>query len=92
MDAFAELPFSMSPSAGTYFQLADYSEVSDLAHLSDVACAEKLTKDFGVAVIPISVFYEQPPLEQTLIRFCFAKSEALLIEAASRLSRLSRVC
>ena len=91
LEAFSALPFSMTASAGTYFQLADYGEVSGLSHLSDVACAERLTQDFGVAVIPISVFYERPPSGQTLIRFCFAKSETLLREAAGRLSQLRRV-
>ena len=91
LEAFSALPFSMTASTGTYFQLADYGEVSGLSHLGDVACAEKLTQDYGVAVIPISVFCERPQSGQTFIRFCFAKSETLLQEAADRLSQLVRV-
>ena len=89
LEAFGALPLTMTPSRGTYFQLADYNQCALLAALDDVACAEKLTKDYGVAVIPISVFYDAPPKEQRLIRFCFAKSESVLREAAGRLASLS---
>ena len=89
LEAFEALPLSMTPSRGTYFQLADYSQCAPLAELDDVACAEKLTKEYGVAVIPISVFYDAPPEHQRLIRFCFAKSEPVLREAAGRLALLS---
>ena len=89
LEAVGSLPFTMTPSRGTYFQLADYSQCALLAELDDVACAQKLTKDYGVAVIPISVFYDAPPEDQRLIRFCFAKSEPVLREAADRLTALS---
>lgn len=67
--------------AGTYFQLADYSELSKDG---DVAFAEQLTREAKVAVIPISVFYSAPP-KQHLVRLCFAKSDAVLEQAAHRL-------
>ena len=76
--------FRLTPSAGTYFQLADYSGVSDLP---DAEMARWLTKEHGVAVIPVSAFYEHPP-EARFIRFCFAKESATLTEAAKRLSNL----
>ena len=76
--------FRLTPSAGTYFQLADYSDVSDLP---DAEMARWLTKEHGVAVIPVSAFYEDPP-ETRFIRFCFAKESATLTEAAERLSNL----
>ena len=76
--------FRLTPSAGTYFQLADYSDVSDLP---DAEMARWLTKEHGVAVIPVSAFYEDPP-QARLIRFCFAKESATLTEAAKRLSNL----
>jgi methionine aminotransferase len=72
------------PSSGTYFQLADYSEVSDRP---DTEFARWLTTTAGVAAIPISVFSAQPTAER-LVRFCFAKHEATLDAAAERLIRL----
>ena len=73
--------FKALPSSGTYFQLYDYSEISDE---NDVDFAIRLTKEFGVASIPISVFYSVPKQDKVL-RFCFAKSEETLVEGARRL-------
>ncbi|HWA78620.1 MAG TPA: methionine aminotransferase [Polyangiaceae bacterium] len=73
------------PVAGTYFQLADYSALSNEP---DVAFARRLVAEVGVAAIPISVFYAEPPPDQRLIRLCFAKSDATLEEAAARLNSL----
>lgn len=73
--------FKFTPSAGTYFQVVDYSELSDLP---DLAFCEWLTKEVGVAAIPISVFCKTPP-EMRLIRFCFAKGDETLQRAAERL-------
>jgi len=70
--------FQLRPSAGTYFQLADYSDISDEG---DIEFTRRMTMDLGVATIPISVFYKSPPRQQ-LIRFCFAKSDATLEQAA----------
>jgi methionine aminotransferase len=89
-DLFCELlapsPFRLLSSAGTFFQLADYSAISDA---SDCEFATWLTREHGVAVIPVSVFYEQPP-DQRIIRFCFAKVDATLHEAAERLAAIPR--
>ncbi|MGB1041314.1 MAG: methionine aminotransferase [Flavobacteriales bacterium] len=69
--------FKVIPCKGTYFQLLDYSEISDK---NDVKFAEKLTIEHGIASIPISVFY--PDLEDNkVLRFCFAKEDDLLIKA-----------
>jgi len=76
--------FRLRPSAGTFFQLADYSEISDEA---DMDFAVRLTREHKVAVIPVSVFYDQPP-EQRIVRFCFAKGDETLIEAAGRLQSI----
>lgn len=88
-DYFAALlgstKFKPQRAAGTYFQLADYGEISSLR---DVDFARWLTIEHGVAVIPISVFYEQPPADLKLVRFCFAKENATLDAAAERLARL----
>jgi methionine aminotransferase len=71
-------------SAGTYFQLADYSAVSDQPDLDFV---RDLTVTTGVAAIPVSVFCAEPPRER-LIRFCFAKGTATLDAAGERLRKL----
>jgi len=89
-DRFAALlsqsQFKLLPCAGTYFQLADYSAISDL---DDVAFCHWLATDVGVAAIPLSVFSRQEQ-DSKIIRFCFAKQDATLQQAAERLCRLSR--
>lgn len=72
------------PCLGSYFQLADYSAITDE---KDTEYAIRLTREAGVASIPVSVFY-QVPLDQKLLRFCFAKEDAMLEEAAARLIKL----
>lgn len=72
------------PCEGTYFLLADYSAISTL---DDVSFCEWLTKEVGVAAIPLSVFCAAPFPHQ-LIRLCFAKQEATLRAAAERLCKL----
>jgi len=69
------------PAAGTYFQLMDYSAVADE---QDAAMAERLVCDAGVATIPLSVFYREPP-KLRLLRLCFAKRDATLEAGAQRL-------
>lgn len=71
-------------SEGTFFQLSDYSEISDL---DDVAFAKEMTVKHGVACIPISVFYSNIRQDK-LIRFCFAKTENLLSKAGLLLSKI----
>ena len=78
--------FRFTPTPGTYFQLADYSAIRD--DLEDVAMAEWLAREAGVAAIPISVFYRDPPRDLRLIRFCFAKQDSTLQQAAERLCAL----
>lgn len=88
-DLFYELleptDFRLKPSAGTYFQLAEYGALSDMP---DTEFANWLTREHKVAVIPISVFYREPP-EQRVIRFCFAKDDDTLREATDRLAGVS---
>jgi methionine aminotransferase len=76
--------FSWTPAEGTYFQLLNFSAVSDR---SDVEFAERLIRGAGVAAIPLSPFYATP-VQVPLLRFCFAKNESTLEEAAERLCRL----
>ncbi|MEZ0469816.1 pyridoxal phosphate-dependent aminotransferase [Luteimonas salinilitoris] len=73
------------PVPGGYFQLVDYSAVSDL---DDVAFCRWLTSEKGVAAIPLSPFYETPPAGQRLARLCFAKNAPTLDAAIERLQRL----
>jgi methionine aminotransferase len=75
---------TFEPAKSTFFQIVDYSAVSAAV---DTEYAKQLTRDIGVASIPISVFYEAPP-QQHLLRFCFAKDDATLEEAAARLCKL----
>jgi methionine aminotransferase len=70
--------FRVTPSAGTYFQLADYGAITDEA---DVAFARRLTTQYKVAAIPVSVFCATDP-PRHLLRFCFAKELATLDRAA----------
>ena len=79
--------FSMTPSAGTYFQLVDYSNISNIA---DTEFVRHLTSNIGVAAIPISVFYESPP-DFNIIRFCFAKTDDTLRAATRKLSSMKSV-
>lgn len=80
-DALAPSRFTFTPSAGTYFQLLDYSAITDVP---DASLAQDWTRRHGIASIPISVFYQEPPAQHYL-RFCFAKSDEVLLEAAKRL-------
>jgi methionine aminotransferase len=73
------------PVPGGYFQLVDYSAVSDL---DDAAFCRWLTVEKGVAAIPLSPFYESPPAGQRLARLCFAKNQATLDAAIKRLVSL----
>lgn len=80
----ASTRFRALPAPGTYFQLADYGAISSLP---DVEFARWLTVEHGVATIPVSVFYRDPPATH-LVRFCFAKHNATLEAAVARLRRL----
>lgn len=73
------------PVPGGYFQLVDYSAVSDLP---DLEFARWLTQAHGVTGIPLSPFYANPPAGQRLLRLCFAKNEATVNAAVERLSKL----
>ncbi|MGO4332715.1 pyridoxal phosphate-dependent aminotransferase [Cupriavidus sp. 2TAF22] len=76
--------FKLLPSDGTYFQCVDYSAVSNM---SEADFSMWLTKEIGVAAIPVSAFYSQPR-ESGVVRFCFAKKEQTLALALERLKNL----
>ena len=73
------------PAQGTFFQLLDFSA---LAPPGDIAFAEKLLTDAGVATIPLSPFYERPPPLQ-VVRVCVAKQDATLDAAAERINEFT---
>ena len=72
------------PSAGTYFACADISAISDL---NEAEFCRWLIEEVGVAAIPLSAFYGDD-FDQQVVRFCFAKKDDTLREAASRLKKL----
>jgi methionine aminotransferase len=76
--------FELLPCRGTYFQLVRYGAISDEP---DTAFAQRMTREHGVAVIPVSVFYPQEEVnrDQRIVRFCFAKNEETLAAAGARL-------
>ncbi len=74
--------FSVTPSSGTYFQLIDYSDISDVSGLE---LAMSWTREQGIATIPLEPFYEQPPTQQRKLRLCFAKNSSTLDQAVERL-------
>ncbi len=76
--------FTIKPSKGTYFQLLGYEKISDE---NEMDFAIRLTKQFKIASIPISVFYKNKT-NQNLLRFCFAKNEETLLEAAEILNQI----
>ena len=76
--------FELLPCEGSYFQVARYSEISNLG---DVDFAKEMTQKHGVAVIPISGF-NQDKHDDHLIRFCFAKDEGTIIKATDLLCKI----
>lgn len=79
-----ESRFKLLPCNGTYFQLADYGAISDE---NDVDFCHRLTIEFGVAAIPVSVFND-PAIDRKHIRFCFAKDDDTLIKATEKLCKI----
>ena len=85
-DSLKETPLVPKLSQGTFFQLYNYAELSDM---DDATFAKYLTKEIGVAAIPLSPFYSKPPGDK-VFRLCFAKKEATLTAAAERLAKLAK--
>jgi methionine aminotransferase len=83
-DGLAATRFRLLPCEGTYFQLVDYSAISQQ---SEGEFAKWLTSEIGVAAIPLSAFYQEP-VDRCVVRFCFAKRDETLRLALQRLERL----
>jgi methionine aminotransferase len=76
--------FKFTPALGSYFQLLNYSKIT---HEKDTDFAVRLTKENGVASVPTSVFYHKP-VDNKLLRFCFAKTDETLEKAAEKLCKI----
>jgi methionine aminotransferase len=84
LDAIQGSRFKMVAAAGTYFQLLDYSEITQE---QDTTFAERLTKEHGIASIPTSVF-NLNEVDDKMLRFCFAKTDDTLLKAAEILNTI----
>ncbi len=84
LDAVKASRFKIKQSKGTYFQLLDYSKISEE---DDEEFAIKLTVEHKIASIPVSVFYHNP-IQNKVLRFCFAKEEETLLRAGDILSKI----
>lgn len=80
----SESKFELAKCEGTYFQIANYSRISEL---NDVDFCKELTTKYGVAAIPVSVF-NADKRDNHQIRFCFAKDKDTLINAAEKLCKI----
>jgi len=81
----AQTKFTPLPSYGSYFQLYKYDRISDE---SDKDFAIRITKEYGVASIPVSVFYQEGK-DDKVVRFCFCKKEETLEKAVERLIKIA---
>ena len=84
LNLISESRFRFQPSRGTYFQVLDYSEITDEY---DVNFAKRLTKEFKIAAIPLSVFNKNDK-DDKVLRFCFAKTDETLRKAADVLKHI----
>ena len=83
-DGLAAAGYAVLPSAGTYFLNVDLA-ASGIAE-DDVTFCRRLVSEKGVAAIPVSAFYAEDPVT-SVVRFCFAKQDATLDAALTRLRR-----
>jgi methionine transaminase len=84
LDKISKSRFKPLPCKGTYFQLLSYKDISEE---KDTDMAIRLTKEYGIASIPVSVF-NQSGKDEKLLRFCFAKKEETLQKATEILCRI----
>jgi methionine aminotransferase len=84
MRLMAPTKFTPLPSYGSYFQLYQYDRISDEG---DKEFAIRVTKEYGVATIPVSAFYASGK-DDRVLRFCFAKKKETVERAAERLIRI----
>jgi methionine aminotransferase len=85
LNAIKGSKFAFTPSSGTYFQLLDYSEITDE---NDMDLAVRWTKQLKIASIPVSAFYADKT-DDKVLRFCFAKSDETLLKGAEILNGIT---
>ena len=90
LDAAADCGLQWLPSQGSFFVSASFAHLEAGRELSSLAFAEWLTREVGVACIPLSSFYHDG-FDEKIVRFCFAKKDETLREAARRLQRLKAI-
>lgn len=84
LECMQQTRFKPLESHGSYFQCYSYSHLNEE---NDLDFAKKITREFGVATIPLSSFYKHG-LDNKVLRFCFAKKEETLLQAAERLGKV----
>ena len=84
LECMQQTRFQPLTSHGSYFQCYSYAHMNEE---NDLDFAKKITREFGVATIPLSSFYKNG-LDNKVLRFCFAKKEATLLQAAERLGKV----
>jgi methionine aminotransferase len=84
LDVIKNSRFTFIPSKGSYFQNLCYKNISIE---NDFDLAVRLTKEIGVASVPVSVFYHNK-LDEKMLRFCFAKDDETLMKAGEKLCKL----
>ena len=85
-DLMAKTSFKPLPSSGSYFQLYSYKSLS---RENEIEFAVRLTKEAGVTAIPVAAFYKEP-VNNAVLRFCFAKKEETLQMAAERIIQFEK--
>lgn len=88
-EAVRDVPLAWMPSPGTYFMSAGFRHLDRFREYSDLQFAEHLTREVGVACIPLSAFYREG-METGIVRFCFAKKDETLMDATTKLCQLTR--
>lgn len=83
-DLMRATPFKAIPGYGSYFQCYSYKGLTDE---SDKKLAIRITEEYGVATVPVSVFYNNGK-DDSVLRFCFAKKEETLADAVEKLSAI----
>jgi len=83
-DGLKRTRFQLLPSQGSYFQCVG---IADVTQLGEVDFCQWLTREVGVAAIPLSAFYAEG-FDQRVVRFCFAKKDETLNQALDRLAKL----
>lgn len=82
--ALKDSRFELVPTKGTFYQLLDYSNISEE---KDTEFAKRVMEEYGVALFPLSVFYHDS-IDNKILGFSFARDEAVLKEAAKQLSKI----